>query len=67
MSPPVAVAERSKACSVFALSEAGIVGSNPSQGRMFGMCMRFSVFVLSCVSVEALRQADHPSKESYRL
>jgi hypothetical protein len=31
--PPVTVAERSKACTVFARSEAGIVGS------IFGMCM----------------------------
>jgi hypothetical protein len=29
---PVTVAERSKACTVFARSQAGIVGSNPSQG-----------------------------------
>jgi hypothetical protein len=29
---PVTVAERSKACTVFALSEAEIVGSNPTQG-----------------------------------
>jgi hypothetical protein len=29
---PVTVAERSKACIVFARSEAGIVGSNPTQG-----------------------------------
>jgi hypothetical protein len=29
---PVTVAERSEACSVFALSEAAIVGSNPSEG-----------------------------------
>jgi hypothetical protein len=27
----------------------------------------FIVFVLSCVYVEALRLADHPSKESYSL
>jgi hypothetical protein len=27
----------------------------------------YSVFVLSCVQVAALRQADPPSKESYRL
>jgi hypothetical protein len=27
----------------------------------------YSVFVLSCVQVEALRRADPPSKESYRL
>jgi hypothetical protein len=29
---------------------------------MFDVCVRFSVFVLFCVQVEALRQADHPSK-----
>jgi hypothetical protein len=29
--------------------------------------MCFSVFMLSCVQVEALRLADHSSKESYRL
>jgi hypothetical protein len=36
---------------------------------MFGVCVcvRFSVFVLSCVLVDALRRADHQSKESYRL
>jgi hypothetical protein len=27
----------------------------------------YSVFVLSCVQVVALRRADHSSKESYRL
>jgi hypothetical protein len=27
----------------------------------------FIHFVLSCVQVEALRRADHSSKESYRL
>jgi hypothetical protein len=26
---------------------------------MFDVCVRFSVFVLSCVQVEALRRADH--------
>jgi hypothetical protein len=30
---PVTVAERSKACTVFAFSEAAIVGSNPPHGR----------------------------------
>jgi hypothetical protein len=30
--PPVTVAEQSKACTVFARSEAGIVVSNPTQG-----------------------------------
>jgi hypothetical protein len=29
---PVTAAERYRACTVFARSEAGIVGSNPSQG-----------------------------------
>jgi hypothetical protein len=29
---PVTVAEESKACTVFARSEAGTVGSNPTQG-----------------------------------
>jgi hypothetical protein len=29
---PVTVAERSKACTVFYRSEAGIMGSNPTQG-----------------------------------
>jgi hypothetical protein len=29
---PVTVAERSKACTVFARSEAGILGSSPTQG-----------------------------------
>jgi hypothetical protein len=29
---PVTVAERSNTCTVFARSEAGIVGSNPTQG-----------------------------------
>jgi hypothetical protein len=39
----------------------------PLRAWMFHVCMRFSVFVLSCVYVEALRRADHPSKESYGL
>jgi hypothetical protein len=54
---PVTVAERSKACTVFARSEAGIVVSNPNQGMMFGVC----------VQVEALRRAEQPPKQSYRL
>jgi hypothetical protein len=29
---PVTVVEQSKACTIFGLSEAGIVGSNPTQG-----------------------------------
>jgi hypothetical protein len=47
---PVTVAERAKACTVFARSEAGIVGSNPTQGmNVWCVCVRFSVFVLACV------------------
>jgi hypothetical protein len=34
---------------------------------MFDVYVCFSVFVLSCVKVEALRWADHSSKKSYRL
>jgi hypothetical protein len=45
---PVTVAERSKAYTAFARSEAGIVGSKPTQGTIVQclcMCVRFSVFV----------------------
>jgi hypothetical protein len=31
---PVTVTERSKACTVFACSDAGIVGLNPTQGMV---------------------------------
>jgi hypothetical protein len=44
----VTVTERSKAYIVFALSEAGIVGSNPTQGMdLWCLCVyvRSSVFV----------------------
>jgi hypothetical protein len=42
----------------------GIVGSNPAQGM--DVCPRLSV--LCCpVEVEALRWADHASKESYHM
>jgi hypothetical protein len=33
---------------------------------MFSVCVCVCVFCV-CVQVEALRRADHPSKESYRL
>jgi hypothetical protein len=62
---PVMVAERSKVCTVFARSETGIVGFNPTQG-MDVWCV-YILFVLSCVLVAALRRADPPSKESYSL
>jgi hypothetical protein len=60
------VTERSKACTVFARSEAGIVGSNPTQG-MDVWCVCVCAFFCVCVQVEVLRQADHLPKESYRM
>jgi hypothetical protein len=63
---PIRVAARSKAWTLFARSDAGIVGLNPTRGMDVCVCV-YSVFVLSCVQVEALRRADHSSKESYRL
>jgi hypothetical protein len=45
---PIPVAARFKAWTVFARSNAGIVGSNPTQGM--DVCVYiYSVFVLSCV------------------
>jgi hypothetical protein len=45
---PIIVVARSKVWTVFALSKAGIVGSNPTQGM--DICVRVnSVFVLFCV------------------
>jgi hypothetical protein len=47
---PVTVAEVSKACTAFACSEAGIVGSNPTQGMdvwyvyVYILCLCFPVF-----------------------
>jgi hypothetical protein len=48
-STPVMQAERSKACTVFARSEAGIVGSNRTQGRDV-----WCAFLCVCVQVVAL-------------
>jgi hypothetical protein len=63
--PPITVAARSKAWNVLARSNAGIVGSNPTQD--VNVCLRlFSVCVVLC-KVAALRRADLLSKESYRL
>jgi hypothetical protein len=60
------VAARSKAWTVFARSNTAIVGSKSTQGM--DVCVFvYSVFVLFCVYVEALRWADPPSEESYRL
>jgi hypothetical protein len=44
------VAERSKTYTVFGRSEAGIVGSNPTQGMDVWCALYvYSVFMLSCV------------------
>jgi hypothetical protein len=61
---PIKVTARSKAWTVFARSKVGTVGSNPSRGMDVWV---YSVFVLFCVQVAALRRADPPSKESYQL
>jgi hypothetical protein len=42
---PVTVAQRSKVCTVFARSDAGIVGSNPTQGMDVWYVCVYSVFV----------------------
>jgi hypothetical protein len=55
---PVTVAERSKACTVFVRSKAGIVVSNPTQGMdVWCVCARVRVcaFFCVCVQVETLR------------
>jgi hypothetical protein len=53
VSEPVSIAESSKASTVYNRLNIGIAGSNP---------------VLCCpVSVETLRRADPPAKESYRM
>jgi hypothetical protein len=57
---PITVAARCK--SVFALSHAGIVGSNPAQG-MDVYVRLFCVYAVLC----GLRRADPPSKGSYLL
>jgi hypothetical protein len=46
---PVTVAERSKSWTVFARSEAGVMGSNPTQGMDVWYVFVFILFVLSCV------------------
>jgi hypothetical protein len=64
---PLTATEPSKAWTVFARSDALIVGSNPASGINVWCVYIYSVFVLFCVWVEALRRTDPPSKESYRL
>jgi hypothetical protein len=63
---PITVAARFKAWTVFARSNAGILGSNPTQGMDVCVCV-YSVFVLFCMQVEALRRPDPSSKESCQL
>jgi hypothetical protein len=59
----ITVGARSKAWTVFARSNAEIVGSNPSRGM--DVCL--SAFILCLCYVAALRRADHSSNESYRM
>jgi hypothetical protein len=62
---PITVAARSKAWTVFAHSNPGIVGSNFTQGR--DVCVRlFCVYVVLCVG-SGLATGWSPSNESYRL
>jgi hypothetical protein len=61
---PVSVAVRSKAGTVYDCLNIGIAGSNPA----WGMDVFPRVSVLCCPeSVEALRRADPPAKESYKM
>jgi hypothetical protein len=63
---PITVAMRSKAWTVFIRSNTGILGSNPTWGM--DVCMHlFCVCAVLYVQVAALRRADLPSEESYRL
>jgi hypothetical protein len=60
----ITVAARSKPWTIFASSNAGIVGSNPIQGMDF-LCVRLFC-VLLCVG-SGLATGCHSSKESYSL
>jgi hypothetical protein len=57
---PITVAVLTTAWTVFASSNTGIVGSNPTRG--VDVCLR-----LFCVHAVALRRGNPPSKEFYRL
>jgi hypothetical protein len=62
---PITMAARSVAGTVYARSNAGIMGSHPNQGM--DVCVRsFCVHVVLCVG-RGLATGDHLSKESYRL
>jgi hypothetical protein len=59
---PITVAVRSKAWTVFARSDTGVMGSNPTSGM--DVCIHlFCAFVVLCVQVAALWNADPPTKE----
>jgi hypothetical protein len=62
---PITVAARSKAWLSSLAQTLGSCVRIPLEAWMF--VSLFSVFVLSCVQVADLRQADPPSKEFYRL
>jgi hypothetical protein len=62
---PVSVVDQSKACTVYDRLNIEIAGSNPARGM--DVCLRVSCVVLFCVSVEALRWTDPPTKESYQM
>jgi hypothetical protein len=58
---PITVAARSEAWIVFARSNAGILGSNPTQGMDVCMCVRlFFVCIVLCVGSGLERRADPP-------
>jgi hypothetical protein len=60
---PITVVAPPKAWTVLAPSNTGVMGSNLNRDKD----VIYSVFVISCVEVAALRRADPLSKESYRL
>jgi hypothetical protein len=56
------VAARSKAWTILARLDTGVVGSNPTQDM--DVCVHlFCFFFLFCVWVEALRQADPQQRD----
>jgi hypothetical protein len=60
----ITVAARSKAWTVFARLDAEFMVWNPTQEMDVCLCV-YSLFVLSCLKVAALRRAYHSSKNSY--
>jgi hypothetical protein len=62
---PITVAARSEVWTVFARLNAGIVDSNPTQGR--DVCLHFFCVCTVLCAGRALRRADAPSKVSYWL